>query len=731
MMASLLPAAIVGWIDQPTLCAIPLIDSALRSLLVATAVWAGMRLLRARNVVAQKAAWGLVLAGGLLMPVLLPLAARLPWLPAKATLVVPAHPFLQSFAAPHRAQSAMPPAENAGSFVAAPPSAPPPAGNLALLSNPAVSPASNALAPDRFPAPAVSDSPSPSAKAAPAQRNPALPHLRLVSVFNTAWLLYLAICAALLLRLFIAFGAAIRLWLCADAVSIASVPHLTRGLHLRCSRILSSPVTIGSGIVLPSDYARWDAEKLRIVLAHERSHVRQGDFYLQMCAGLYAAIFWFSPLGWWLKRKLSDLSEAISDRAGLVEAASHASYAQILLEFAARPRTTQLGVAMARPGRLTHRIDRLLNESSFRQAFAGGRSRMLAGLLLIPAALFAATALIRVQAAGQEPQPPALPAAPVMGQSHPESIPAPPEAAPQSAPKSAPASDPEEPASPVSPPVLSIAPPAPVAPPDVTPALPQVAPVAPVLPPLPAIEPDPMPEAILSGPGKIELRTHALLYSSTDDGDSYAIVHRDGEEQLRHSGDGTKGWREQLDKARAMAHGDFLWFTRNGKSYLLDDQATLAQIESMYKPMEDLGRQQKIFALQQKELAMEQKKLALRQEQAGIPTPDLSKEMAALNAEVAKLQALKGGMMTTEQFAELESKIGQLQGKLGGLQGEIGARLGALGGLQGELGGKMGALGAEQGLLGAEQGRIAAEADRKIKSIIDEALKSGKARPVK
>ncbi len=68
--------------------------------------------------------------------------------------------------------------------------------------------------------------------------------------------------------------------------------------------------------MLPADYTEWDSEKLRIVLAHERSHVRQGDFYLQTLAGLYAVLFWFSPLGWWLKRKLSDLSETISDRAG-------------------------------------------------------------------------------------------------------------------------------------------------------------------------------------------------------------------------------------------------------------------------------------------------------------------------------------------------------------------------------------------------------------------------------
>ena len=41
-----------------------------------------------------------------------------------------------------------------------------------------------------------------------------------------------------------------------------------------------------------------------------------------------------------------------------------------------------------------------------------------------------------------------------------------------------------------------------------------------------------------------------------------------------------------------------------------------------------------------------------------------------------------------------------------------------------------GKLGEQQGKLGEEEGRIAEEADRKIKSIIDQSLKNGKARPV-
>src|SRR5262249_5816704 len=77
---------------------------------------------------------------------------------------------------------------------------------------------------------------------------------------------------------------------------------------------------------------------------------------------------------------------------------SSTSYAQILLEFAAAPHRVNIGVAMARPGSLSRRIERLLNDNSFRQSFDGGR-RAFTAVVLVPLALFASITLVRVQAA--------------------------------------------------------------------------------------------------------------------------------------------------------------------------------------------------------------------------------------------------------------------------------------------------------------------------------------------
>ena len=107
--------------------------------------------------------------------------------------------------------------------------------------------------------------------------------------FRLRVLLYLAVAGVLFLRLLYGLAVAIEVWQSARPAQLDPSP-LTDGLHLRCSDEVSSPVTIGSAIVLPVEsIATWDSEKLRVVLAHERSHIRQKDFYLQLLAGVYAA----------------------------------------------------------------------------------------------------------------------------------------------------------------------------------------------------------------------------------------------------------------------------------------------------------------------------------------------------------------------------------------------------------------------------------------------------------
>jgi beta-lactamase regulating signal transducer with metallopeptidase domain len=417
-----------------------LIEAALRSVLVGLVVALGLRVFRVHNVVAQKAAWGLVLTAALAMPWLLPTVGRWQILPAAASIALPVHPMtlleeLQARIVAKNPSGRMPQPNSwavaEGKSTAGEESA----GSAPETVRTSPDKGSQATAVGRQQATAPKEAMIYSAGLGEDSQSSLQPRRFAVSSPFVIWSLYLVVAAVLFLRLVLGLAAALRLWFSATPIAPRKMYCGSASLQLRASPRVSSPLTIGSGILLPADYETWDQEKLRIVIAHESSHIRQGDFYLQILAALYASLVWFSPLGWWLKKELADLAEAISDRAGIEQAESATSYAQILLEFAAAPRPAAVGVPMARSGSLSRRIERLLDDHSFRRAFEGSR-RALAAVVLVPIACFAATAMVRVQAASTPQSAPIFLVAPAAGSATPVPAPAPlPSAVNQSAPQ--------------------------------------------------------------------------------------------------------------------------------------------------------------------------------------------------------------------------------------------------------------------------------------------------------
>jgi chromosome segregation ATPase len=224
-----------------------------------------------------------------------------------------------------------------------------------------------------------------------------------------------------------------------------------------------------------------------------------------------------------------------------------------------------------------------------------------------------------------------------------------------------------------------------------------------------------------------------------------------------------------VEKARKMVNGPFLWFTRDGKSYIVTDPAIIASIQKMNEPIRALGAQQEALGKQQEVLGKQQEALA-RDAQMSIKVrlPDLSKEMADLNATMAKMKDEQLNL-DTQKFADLEAKIkaetdqelspeklaelqsklagvqaqwnskftaefearmADLQARLGALEGEAGAREGQFGEQEGKIGEEEGKLGEQEGRIGEQEGKLSEDMDRQVQKIIRDALASGKARPV-
>jgi beta-lactamase regulating signal transducer with metallopeptidase domain len=131
------------------------------------------------------------------------------------------------------------------------------------------------------------------------------------------------------------------------------------------------PLTIGfvrPMIVIPTDWREWSEVKLAAVLTHELSHVRRGDSRTRMLILLYRSIFWFSPLGWWLERRIAELAEQASDADAIHAGAEPISYAEVLMSFfeisRREGRVNWPGVSMVRGLGARKRIEKILSSGA-------------------------------------------------------------------------------------------------------------------------------------------------------------------------------------------------------------------------------------------------------------------------------------------------------------------------------------------------------------------------------
>jgi beta-lactamase regulating signal transducer with metallopeptidase domain len=548
---------------------------------------------------------------------------------------------------------------------------------------------------------------------------------------------------------------------CAHAAGLAVVPRLAE------SEFISVPVTMGalrSTILLPADWREWSGAKLDAVVAHEVSHVARRDALTQRISLLHRAIFWFSPLAWWLDRRLADLAEQASDEAALSCGADRTDYARTLLGFfealqAAPGRVWWQGVSMAKAGQAEQRVDRIL---AWKGAVTMGlKKSIVAGViaLALPVVYLAAAVHPANFNGGTPPanfwqdQAPPPPAAP-----HPAPAP---KAQPNVAPAPAVAPAPEASATPEAAPLPKAA-----APPSVAPyGAPAIAPVAGIAPrvgiygypppaymaPIGAMAPmssmapraymapigamAPLAPAIAGvppvawGPGQSGTSTSG---TSSGNGYSYSFGYDDNQRFVIVTGksdaltmSGSEEDAEHVKELRKKIQGDFIWFQRDEKSYIIRDPALIDRAKKFWAPQEELGRKQEELGKQQEALGAQQEALGEKMEQVKVNVPDMTAELDKLKAELKKLS--EGG--TQEELGDIQSEIGDIQSKIGELQSQAGEKQGDLGRMQGDLGRKQGDLGRKQGDLGRQQGELARQASRQMKELLNDAVSHGQAQP--
>ena len=234
----------------------------------------------------------------------------------------------------------------------------------------------------------------------------------------------------------------------------------------------------------------------------------------------------------------------------------------------------------------------------------------------------------------------------------------------------------------------------------------------------------------------------AIASTSNRRDDSYAIVHA-GQDGMNMSGDSRD--IPAIERTKTKVHGDFVWVRRGDRAYVVQDPAIVAKVVAAWKPAEDLGKQMGAMGKQMEvpsrhmeELGKQMGSLGNRNQPYSAAMEKTSAQMDALGRQQEaignKMEAL-GHKMEHASEAERETLERQMQA-LEEQMRPIEQQMDKLSATMDEHGKEMEAaqkpmedLGKQMEALGKQEEQLSREADLKVKALIDEAMRSGKAMP--
>ncbi len=267
--------------------------------------------------------------------------------------------------------------------------------------------------------------------------------------------------------------------------------------------------------------------------------------------------------------------------------------------------------------------------------------------------------------------------------------------------------------------------------------------------PAAAAAPASKPAPTLSGGG------HTLNLHTGKTRDAYALISKDRDGVTMS---GSTDDLPQIEAARHSLNGDFVWFRRGGKSYVIVDAATVARANEAWrdsaklgKQMEVLGDQMEVHGDKMEALGAQMEKLSER----NTPSP-------AMDAATRKLEALaeqqsnlgdRQSSLADDMHGASEAEVDRLSAKMDALsqQQDALARqmeeqsrvmdaqarrmdastgpMEALSRQMEEAGKPMEALGKQMEVLGAQHEKVAAKAEAETRKLISEAIDKGLALP--
>jgi TonB family protein len=152
-------------------------------------------------------------------------------------------------------------------------------------------------------------------------------------------------------------------------------------------------------ILLPTASHDWPDQRVWAVCAHEMAHITRGDWIAHLAAEFACRVFWFNPLFWMARTRMSRESERAADDIVIGLGARGTDYASHLIAIVRASQTDDgfaATVAIARRSGLEHRIAALVNGLANRARLSrAGAAAILASACIVAAPLAALGARVR------------------------------------------------------------------------------------------------------------------------------------------------------------------------------------------------------------------------------------------------------------------------------------------------------------------------------------------------
>ncbi|MFB3904345.1 MAG: M56 family metallopeptidase [Acidobacteriota bacterium] len=245
------------------------------------------------------------------------------------------------------------------------------------------------------------------------------------------------------------------------------------------------------------------------------------------------------------------------------------------------------------------------------------------------------------------------------------------------------------------------------------------------------------PASAVSATASAEAVPQAAPQRSSGEEDLNCVLLLDGDHTIMSGSSADK------DRARSFQKGSepLLWFRRGGREYVVRDPAVLSQVEEIFRPLRQIGKEQAEIGSKQAEIGSRQaeigtKQAAIGRKQAeiGARQAEIGSKQAAVAARQAARERPKDERALEVQLQELEQERRRLELELKNLEKqmqELSSQMQDFNRPMENLSKDMRSLSQEMTVLSRKMPEASAKAEAQMSELLDRAISTGAATAVK